>query len=105
MWVVALPMLTAARVPVWGDELALWTSAAKIAPFKLRPQVQLGTLKHQQGMVWEAETHYLKALALWEKGRPGFEKVGCQATIYNYAVLLQQTARWREAAEWSGYRC
>lgn len=55
---------TVLRLPVWHDELTLWTDAARKAPRAAIPRYNLGSALMHQGMLAPAEAELGAALAL-----------------------------------------
>ena len=105
IWVVSLPLLSVHRVQTWGNEVSLWESAGWWAPAKIRPDAELGRLAHLDGRLYDAEAHYLAAIAHWKAGRPAHERAGCQIVVQNLAALYQQMGRFQLSDEWGRYRC
>lgn len=56
LWLVLCGLLTAAQIPLWRSDQALWGYAAHVNPENARPAVNyaLALLKHDQraGMIW-----------------------------------------------------
>lgn len=105
VWLVSLPLLSYVRAETWTDEEALWASAAWWAPAKLRPSVELGGVHFAAGRSDLAVRDFQHALALWERGRPAFERPGCEIARENLARALEVRGQFQEAAIWSGYPC
>lgn len=105
LWVVSLPILSALRVENWSDERSLWESAAFFAPYKLRPEMQAALAAAEQGDEDRAIQGYLTAIALWERGRPPHERVGCEIAARNLSTLYARRFQFAAADQWGSYRC
>ncbi len=106
LWLASLPILTAIRVPVWSDELALWQSAAWWGPWKVRPRVQIATLEHKHGDLIAAEFDYEWAMDMYlHRDRPPHERVGCRVAALNLSVLKASEGDWRASNGWAVFPC
>ncbi len=56
--------LTHAQLAVWQDEQTLWRQAAMVAPFKLRPTLNLARARELAGDLVSAEMGYRAVIAL-----------------------------------------
>lgn len=105
MWLVSLPLLSYARAETWTDETELWASAQWWSPAKLRPTVELGRMHFLAGDLSRAEQDFRHALVLWERGRPSYERVGCEIARENLVRVLEARGQFAESVMWSEYRC
>jgi hypothetical protein len=105
VWVVSLPILSALRVQTWTDERSIWESAAFFAPFKLRPEMEAARVAAEAGEWDRAIEGYLIAIALWERGRPPHERVGCEIAARNLSILYARKGQFPASEQWGSYRC
>jgi hypothetical protein len=64
LWILALPVLTVARVAVWRDDVSLWTDATRHAPRSTLAWFQLGGALDRAGRRGEGALALLRVLAL-----------------------------------------
>jgi tetratricopeptide (TPR) repeat protein len=85
---LALAAATAARNAVWRDEVSLWADAARKAPRKPRPHLNLGVAWHERGRVDDA----IRELRIAAELAPGL----ADAHV-NLGVALGSKGMWEEA--------
>lgn len=105
VWVLPLPLFSYVQARVWSDETRVWTQATQWAPEKVRPWVQLGEIAAKQGNQALAARHFAHAIAVYESGRPRFERVGCEIAVKNLVTVLDRQGQFELADQWSGHRC
>lgn len=91
-WVLAQIVATAYQVPVWRSEPSLWAHAARVAPNKPRPIVNVGKAAMLQGRFDIAERAMYRALVLAEQSHlPPYDRQdaiqAAQANLQTISIL------------------
>lgn len=99
LWLLALPLLSAARVPVWSSDLSLWQDAHRKATSKARPLVNIGNVFAADGDLGIAAQFYEDAAAVAQHpSRAAHERrTGWAVAMTNLAVVQAQLGRRDEA--------
>ncbi len=84
IWLTGLAVTTHTRLAVWQSELTLWTDAARKAPLKPRPVMDLGRAQEIGGDLASAQAAYRRTIELTKDERRGdrrFAKASAQSNL------------------------
>ena len=102
---VSLPVITAARVHVWGDPLTIWAEAMRHSPEKPRPWMNYGVALTREGQTDRAAWAFTEALELAQ--RPERVRVegpmrGIDQARLNLAIVHANAGRYIQALALTG---
>jgi tetratricopeptide (TPR) repeat protein len=92
---LACALATAARVPVWGDELRFWDDVAAKSPTRIKAHNNRGDVLLRRGRVDEAGIAFLRALELNPRGPMAHFNLGRVAEARGDFALAED--RYRQA--------